>query len=109
QREVASPLDRGVLGAFVELLQGAVERAPSRRAWRQRLGPLAVEQEGLAGELRRPLDVFARWNCRPRGNFGGLGHEGFRVSCAPHSNSWAGTLVRGCRRTRALPLALSAV
>ncbi len=59
QREVAAPLDRGVLGALVELLQRGVERAPARGAGRQRLGPLAVEQEGLAGERRRALDVGA--------------------------------------------------
>jgi hypothetical protein len=90
QLEVAPPLDRGVLRPFVELLQGAVEGAAPCRARRQRLRPLAVEQEGLTGELRRPLDVVTRWNCRPRGNFGGLGHEGFRVSYPPHSTRGRG-------------------
>ncbi len=64
QREVPPPLDRGILGPIVELLQGRVERAAPRRPGRERLRPLAVEQEGLADELRRPLDVGARWNCR---------------------------------------------
>ena len=59
QREVAAPLDRGVLGAVVELLQRRVERAAARGPRRQRLGPLAVEQEGLAGERRRTLDIGA--------------------------------------------------
>ena len=53
QREVAAPLDRGVLGAGVELAQRGVEGAAARRPRCQRLGPLAVEQEGLAGKLRR--------------------------------------------------------
>ena len=39
--------------------QGGVERAAAGGPGRQRLGPLAVEQEGLAGELRRPLDIGA--------------------------------------------------
>ena len=59
QREVAAPLDRGVLGALVDLGQRGVERPPPRGARGERLGPLAVEQEGLAGELRRTLDVGA--------------------------------------------------
>ena len=59
QREVAAPLDRGMLRPFVELLQGGVEGAASSRAGGERLGTLAVEQEGLAGELSRPIDVGA--------------------------------------------------
>ena len=60
QREVAAPLDRGVLGARRRArLQRGVERAAPRGPGRQRLRPLAVEQEGLAGERRRPLDVGA--------------------------------------------------
>ena len=59
QREVPAPLDRGVLGAGVDLAQRGVERAAAGGAGRQRLGPLAVEQEGLAGERRRTLDVGA--------------------------------------------------
>ena len=59
QREVAPPLDRGVLGAGVELGQGGVEGAAARGPRRQRLGPLAVEQEGLAGKLGRALDIGA--------------------------------------------------
>ena len=59
QREVAAPLDRGVLGPCVELGQRGVERPAARRPRGQRLGPLAVEQERLAGERRRPLDVGA--------------------------------------------------
>ena len=59
QREIAAPLDRGILGTFVELRQRGVQRAAARGAGRERLGPLAVEQEGLAGKRRRPLDVGA--------------------------------------------------
>ena len=59
QREVAAPLDRGELGAVVDLGQGGVERPAAGGPRRQRLGPLAVEQERLAGELRRTLDVGA--------------------------------------------------
>ncbi len=59
QREVAAPLHRGVLGAGVELLQRRVESAPARRAGRQRLRPLAVEQQRLADERRRTLDIGA--------------------------------------------------
>jgi hypothetical protein len=59
QREVPAPLDRGVLGAFVELLQRAVQSPAPRRPRRQRLRSLAVEQEGLAGECRRTLDIGA--------------------------------------------------
>ena len=74
EREVAPPLDRRVLGAGVDLGQGGVERATARRALGQRLRPLAVEQEGLAGKRRRALDLGACGNCRCRGNFAGVGH-----------------------------------
>ena len=59
QREVSAPLDRGVLGAFVQLRKRRVERPPPSRAGGERLRALAFEQEGLADELRRPLDVGA--------------------------------------------------
>ena len=49
----------GSSAPVVELAQRGVEGAPARGARGQRLRPLAVEQEGLAGELRRPLDVGA--------------------------------------------------
>ena len=75
QGEVAAPLDRGVLGPVVELAQRRVEGTAAGGARRQRLGPLAVEQERLAGELRRTLDIGARRNCRCRGNIAGLGHR----------------------------------
>ena len=74
QREVAAPLDRRVLGAGVDLGQGGVERPAAGGSLGERLGALAVEQERLAGELRRTLDIGACWNCRSRGNFAGLGH-----------------------------------
>jgi len=48
-----------MLGSFVELLQRLVEGAPPGRAGGQRLRALAVEQEGLTGKLRCPLDVGA--------------------------------------------------
>ena len=59
QREVAAPLDRGVLGAVVDLGQRGVEGAAAGGAGGERLGPLAVEQEGLAGELGCALDIGA--------------------------------------------------
>ena len=77
EREVAPPLDRGVLGAGVDLGQGGVESTAARGALGQRLRPLAVEQEGLAGKGRRALDLGACGNCRCRGNFAGVGHCGF--------------------------------
>ena len=64
QRVVAAPLDRGVLGAAVDLGQRGVERPAAGGAGGERLGPLAVEQEGLAGERGRTLDIGARWDCR---------------------------------------------
>ena len=48
-----------MLGALVELLQRRVERPPARGARGERLRALAVEQKGLAGKRRRPLDVGA--------------------------------------------------
>ena len=74
-RVVAAPLDRRVLGARRELDQRGVERLPAGGAGRERLGPLAVEQERLAGERRRTLDIGARWDCRTSGNIGGVGHR----------------------------------
>ena len=59
QREVAAPLDRGLLAPLVELLQRGVEGAAPGGAGRERLGTLAVEQQRLAGKRRRPLDVGA--------------------------------------------------
>ena len=59
QREVAPPLDRRVLGPVVELGEGGVECPAAGGARRQRLGALAVEQERLAGERRRALDIGA--------------------------------------------------
>ena len=59
QREVAAPLDRRVLGALVDLGQGGVEGPAAGGALGERLGPLAVEQERLAGKLRRALDLGA--------------------------------------------------
>ena len=75
QRVVAPPLDRGVLGAAGQLGERRVERLAAGRSGRQRLRSLAVEQEGLAGEDRRTLDIGARWDCRGRGNIRCLGHR----------------------------------
>ena len=58
QRELASPLDRRMLGARVELSQRNLERAPARRTWSECvLDLLAVVDELFAGEVFRPLDV----------------------------------------------------
>ncbi len=57
QREVPPPLDRGVLEPLVELGDRGVERLAAGRPRGERLRPLAVEEERLAGELGRPLDV----------------------------------------------------
>ena len=57
QREVPPPLDRGVLEPLVELGDRGVEGLAASRPRGERLRPLAVEQERLAGELGRPLDV----------------------------------------------------
>ncbi len=43
----------------LDLRERAVERPPPRGAGGQRLRALSFEQEGLAGELRRPLDLCA--------------------------------------------------
>jgi hypothetical protein len=59
QREGAAPLLRGILEASVDLLQRRVEGAATRGSGGERLRPLAVEQEGLAGKLRRTLDIGA--------------------------------------------------
>ncbi len=73
-RVIAAPLDRGMLGPGGQLLQRGVERLPPGGAGSERLGPLAVEQEGLTGECRCAIDVVARWDCRVGGN-GGVGHR----------------------------------
>ena len=75
QREVAPPLDRGLLAPRLELGQGRVEPLPAGGAGSERLGPLAVEQEGLAGELGGTLDIGAGWDCRAGGNVSGVGHR----------------------------------
>ena len=85
QREVAAPLDRGVLGARVELGEGRVQRPAPGSALGKRLRPLAVEQEGLAGELRRALDLGACGNRRSRGNFAGVGHGALSSVPASHA------------------------
>ncbi len=108
QREVPPPLDRRVLRPCVQLFQGSVQRTAARRARSERLGPLAVEQEGLADELSRPLYVGTRWNCRPRGNFAGLGHEGFRIPSPPQLTMGGGTRTRMPGVCIPLPPALSA-
>ena len=71
----------------------------------QRLGALAVEQERLAGERRRALDLGACGNCRSRGNFAGVGHCGLWLrprraqSRARREQLWK----RGCRELDLLP------
>ena len=90
-RVIAAPLDRGLLGARRELGQRGVERLPAGGAGGERLGPLAVEQERLAGERRRTLDIGARWDCRASGNIGGVGHRRLWVS-APTATGKHGRL-----------------
>ena len=59
QREVAPPLDRGRLAAGLDLRERGVERRRRAVPGRQGLRALALEQERLAGELGRPLDLGA--------------------------------------------------
>ena len=67
QRELPPPGGRGVLGLRVELGEGLVERAPARRAGRERdRGILAVVEEALAHELTRASDVGGGGNGRGR-------------------------------------------
>ena len=70
QRERAPPLDRGHLEPGVELRQRRVERHAPRAARRERgRGVLALVEEGLARELRGPLEVrgsrVRAWRDRP--------------------------------------------
>ncbi len=57
QREVPAPLERGLFGPGVDLGQRRVKRAAAGGAGDQRLGAGFVEQERLARECRRALDI----------------------------------------------------
>ena len=59
QREVLAPLDRWLLRPGVDLGQRAVQSPPPRRPGGERFRSFSLEQEGLTGELRRPLDLCA--------------------------------------------------
>ena len=60
ERELASPLDRRLLAAGVELRQRGIERAAAGGALRQRRGGvLALEHERLARELLRAPEIGA--------------------------------------------------
>jgi hypothetical protein len=59
QREVAAPLDRGCLGAAVDLAQAPRRARGGGRCRGEGLRALAVEQQGLARKLRCALDVGA--------------------------------------------------
>ena len=64
QRELPPPLDRGLVGPGVELGQGGIERAPARRAGRERvLEGLALVHKLLTGKQLRPRDRgrFREW------------------------------------------------
>ena len=75
QRVVAPPLERGRLGAGVELGEGGVDRQAAGGARRQLGDRLVREQDRLAGELPRPIEVgLAQLASRARGYVGGIGH-----------------------------------
>ena len=75
QRVVAPPLERRRLGALVELGERVVDRQPAGGARRQVGDRLAREQDRLAGELPRPIEVgLAQLASRARGYVGGIGH-----------------------------------
>ena len=59
QREVLAPLDRWLLGTGFDLRQGGIEGPPPGGPGGECLRALPFEQEGLPGELRRPLDLCA--------------------------------------------------
>ena len=82
QRERAPPVDRGQLGAGVELPERRVEGDPPRRAGRERgRAVLALDEEGLARELRDPFEVRGSRCVR-----GGIGHwRGFSQGKARQS------------------------
>src|SRR5262249_48848064 len=83
QRVVAPPLDRGLLGARVDLAQRVGERLAAGGAGGGGLRAPAAEQERLAGEGGRTLDICALRYCRARGNVGGVGHRRLWVSARP--------------------------
>ena len=75
QRVVAPPLERGRLGAAVELGEGGVDRQAAGGARRQLGDRLVREQDRLAGELPGPIEVgLAQLASRARGYVSGIGH-----------------------------------
>ena len=76
ERVLAAPFDRGLLGAGVELGDGRPQPEHAY-AVRGEVGELlALEQDRLAGEGLRPLQVgFSGSACRASGNVGGVGHR----------------------------------
>ena len=95
QRVVAPPLERGRLGAGLELLERRVDRPPARRPRGQVGDRLALEQDRLTGELPHPIEVgLAQLARRACGNVGGIGH-GEKGVCGP-----ALALVRTARRAK---------
>ena len=107
QREVPAPLDRGILGAGVDLAQRGVEGAPAGRSGCERLRVLAIEKERLAGELGRPIMSALEGTATLRGNFAGLGHRLLVPSRPVRIACGSGQLVR--MPGSLFPRALSAV
>ncbi len=69
--EVTAPFDRRGLAALIDLGERGIQSAAARRAARQVLGLLALEQERLARELPCTFDVGARRRlCRFGGRLG---------------------------------------
>ena len=72
EREVAAPLDRGGLMAAVDLLEGSVERSPSRCPRGEIRGCLTFQQEGLSSELASTFYLGVRRRLRRSGGCLGL-------------------------------------